>query len=611
VTKPARTRRLEFTTMLANLTRKSHAATCEEWDEDAQTTLPDTRTSANVAAKRSKPELVSTKSRSHSDERVTDKMARKSTSKGEAASPEKDKKLTGLKVDTFFPKRESRLYSSGPPAERSQPSTIRPSAKRSTSKVEKHEPFMRHPAGQCLACDYSGYHMNAPAEPRGSKESSTPQPPLTASQQPSQSASAAPRRPEASTIQPRERRSSSYRDQRPMSFHSGVSYDAYDPLSSHPGSAVEWNMPLVSPFTYTPYAQAPTTPSYTPFQEYSHPLPTYSQVAPQPSLGPQELHRGTSSRREPIIQQSPMLRNELPLTQTISQRDFQRSQKPSLSREEDARRMPPPEIIPGTRRPNLMKAKTSASTPASHHRERSYGKNGGVSEQPAYKERRSDPPPTSFPPSAYQNLPKDRPAPRKSTSYHEAGYTTKVSSSVPRTDRRPSMSSSERHEMEAEAYQRAHGTKSQPLTVDAVSKISRKSDSGSQRSSRGSSTSKTKTTVASNDITLTIGGRVTLDISGDSAENHSIKIQPKRSGGVNISFDERKQADKESKVVGLLKRSGSTTSSSRQSRRSSEKEVRRSRDESFDQELERTNTRSSQFSKASFEDSHGYGVGYG
>ena len=607
--------------MPASNTRASRAATCEEWDEDAQTILPDTRTSANVAAKRSKPELALTESqRLRSSGGDDDKMSGRHKSTHNDAPTRKGKKSPSLKLNTSFLERESRPYSSGPPREQPQQSASRPAAaKRSNSKAEKPEPIVRHPPGHCQICDAHGHHKLEPSEVQKlPKEKSIPQSPLSASQQSSQQAPPTAQRPEASRSQSRTNRRQSCYEQRPMSYHAGMSYSAF-PLQ--PFSASEWNMlpTPISAYPQTSYVQTPTLPFLNPFEQYSQSLPSqYNQQAPPPSgPRPPEPRRRTSTRAEPIIQQSPMVAGKPPLGRTKSHRETQRARDPSTSRQEDAKRMPPPQVIPVRRRPNITKAKTTISTPISDQRERGIGNDGPTSAQSSNRERKSDPPPSSYrepPLSSYHNPNQDRPVPPKSKSYIEAKQTTKVNSAQSGLDRRTSILGAELNEMRAEAYQKSRGTNPQPLTVDAVSKIERRSDGGSQHSintsSRGSSGGKTKTTLASNDITLTMHG-VTLDISADSAENHSIKIQPKRNGGINISVKQQESSGRDNKAVSLLKRSGSTTSSSKQSRRSSEKEVRRSRDQSLDREPERAPKVSSRSSKALYDDSFGYDLAYG
>jgi hypothetical protein len=267
---------------------------------------------------------------------------------------------------------------------------------------------------------------------------------------------------------------------------------------------------------------------------------------------------------------------------------------------------PPPQIIHTSRRPSMVKASTSTSAPGSLYRERRYSGYGPGPAQVAQSERRPDPP-SSYrdrPPSGYPNSSQDRPVSQRSTSQQDPKLAARTKSAG---------QGLERHEVEAEAYQRSQGTKSHALTVDAVTKISRHSESGSQRSvgtsSRGSSGGKTKAAAASNNVTMMFNG-LTLDISGNSAEHHRIKIQQKRSGGVNISVSEEPSV-RDNKVMSLQKQSGSTTSSSKQSRRSSEKETRRSRDESADHELHRATRTLSRSGNASSDDSHDYGISYG
>lgn len=647
-------------TMPAGNTRASRAATCEDYDEDAQTILPDTRTSANVAAKRSKPEIAPTESHRLHSSGDEDKMSGRNKSSHNDAPTRKGKKSHGLKLNTSFLERESRPYSSGPPREQPQQSASRPAAaKRSKPKAEKPEPMVRHPPGHCQICDFHGYHKLEPSEAQKPlKERSILQAPLSASQQPSQQVAPTAEHPKASTSQSRPNRRQSCHEQRPTSYHAGMSYSA---LPLQPFSASDWNMlptPL-SAYPQTPYVQTPTLPFLNPYEQYSQSLPSqYDQQAPQPlgprppeprrrpssragpiiqqspivadkpPLGRTKSHRETprapeparrpSSRAGPIIQQSPVVADKPPLGRTRSHRETPRARDPSTSRQEDAKRMPPPQVIPVRRRPNITNANTTISTPISDQRERGPGNDGPASAQLFSRERKPDPPPSSYrepPLSSYHNSNQDRPVPPKSKSYIEARQATKVNSTQSGLDRPTSIHGADLKEMRAEAYQKSRGTDPQPLTLDAISKIERRrSDSGSQysinTSSRGSTGGKTKTSLASSDITLTMHG-VTLGISADSSENHSIKIQPKRNGGINISVEQQEWSGRDSKALSLRKRSGSTTSSSKQSLRSSEKEVRRSRDQSLDREPEQAPQVSSWTSKALYDDSFGYDLAYG
>jgi hypothetical protein len=459
--------------------------------------------------------------------------------------------------------------------------------------------------------------MMVPLEPRVPSEvKHIPPSPLTTLQQPSHQAALSEKIREPSNVQPRPSRPQENRDQRPMSFQAGLSLEAYPPLSPHPFSTGEWSMPPNS--MSSPYAQPPSIMFQSNHPDYQQSFPTQHNQQSLPRRRAPEPHQSTSSRGGPTVQQSPVLRERPPPVRTTSKREHRHSREPSRSREEDARRMPPPQTIPLARRPSMVKANTSTSTPVSYKHERRYSNYGSTPVQLSMKERKSDPPPSSYrepPLSSYPTTTQERLLREEpSTSHEDPTRSAKGKNSGPDLGRRISPPSTERHEIEAEAYQRSRGTRPQPLTVEAVRKISRRSDSGSQRSvnssSRGSSGGKTKTTAASNDVMMTING-VTLGISGDSAENHSIKIQPKRDGGVNISVDEHERSGGEKKAASLQKRSGSTTSSSKQSRRGSEKEVRGLRGGSLELDRDQASKVLGRSGKASNDDSYDYGIGYG
>lgn len=574
---------------MADETPTAPPATCEEWDEDAQTTLPGTRTSANTAAKGSKPELVPT----HSHHRRAsyahaDMVSRTSTSTPEFSSSQKVK-AGGLTVNTSFPRRDSRPYSSGPPAERPRRNSSRPDAKpkRTISKAEKPEHFMRHQEGQCCLCDTYGYHVLVPPEWQGpSIQKSTPKGPLP------DSAPLEATLPEPTNIQPRSNRSWSSTDQRPMSFHAGT--EMYYPCSQ-PFPGVDWSMPPTpgSPYIHPPYPHTPMNPFY---PDYPQPVPQQynEQAPPPPRPRPAEPHQGASSHGEPIIQQSPVSWERPPLTRMTSKSQQQHSRDSSLSRE-NARMMPPPQ------RPSMARANASTSIPRERRNSVIYDSVTGSQLQ----KRRSDaPPPSSYREplaSAHQN----GSAHRKSPSYQDVKHVRKMDDSAPVPDRRNSPPSTESLVRDAEAYQKSRGTESRQLTFDALSKIH--SDSSGKRSmnndsSRGSSGSKPNTDDR-HDIKMSING-VTMGIKGDGR----IMIQPKRSGGVNITVDKTEPNS-------LHKWSGSSTASSGQSQRSHEKRgLRRlkERGQSSDGGPERRAIKASNMpSQALYDEPPVYGVGYG
>lgn len=394
--------------MLAHGSSNPRPATVEEWDEETQTTVPNTRSSAYVAATRSKADLASTtssRSRGASVEGGTNRTKHTSTTIQDDPSGEKSKKPSGLKLDTSYPRRESRPYSSGPLQDRPRRNSSRPAARLPTSKGDKAEKtakgeiLFRHPHGACWICDDYGYHDMAAHEAQlASKDPSLSQPPATASAQPSQPTPQPSKTPESSAVRPRQARSHSTKEQRPMSFHGGMLLDAYQSLSSQPFSSSNWNMPPtpISAYGQPPYVQTPSTPLQNYYPEFRQPPPNQyaahqTQAAHRPR--PQsESYRNPSVRDDPIIQQSPVLRDQPALSRTISSRERRPSQEPPRSNDEDARRMPPPQIIPVQRRPSMVKAKTSSSNPAQEIRERRYSMQGSSSAASIARERRTSSP---------------------------------------------------------------------------------------------------------------------------------------------------------------------------------------------------------------------------
>ncbi|KAA8644034.1 uncharacterized protein ATNIH1004_008230 [Aspergillus tanneri] len=164
-----------------------HAAFCEEYDEDAHVILPETRRVANVAAKRSKTDLIS------SAEPLVDVASDSGYSSRTAATvnstqsgPSGQKSPIPLKLDTA-PKRVDLDRVRSHRKERTKERTARParddkmqvgtypsashhqhpSMQRSPSRSRRRESaHLRHYPGTCWECDQGLYHATNPVEVR-------------------------------------------------------------------------------------------------------------------------------------------------------------------------------------------------------------------------------------------------------------------------------------------------------------------------------------------------------------------------------------------------------------------------------------------------------------
>lgn len=536
-----------------SISSSSHAATCEEWDDEAQTTVPHTRTSANVAAKRSKPELVA--NASHQKSSQGDKRgrgadtARKGTGqedKENRADASDEQKIDNSgQMDPNLTQRESRLYSSGPPAERTRPNVSRPPSRPPALKMPSVHTaqLIRHAQGQCWSCDTYGHHLDVGISP-------LPTPKETSQRAPSSTKTKA-----APAAHPRPMRPQLQGTPRPTSFHAGMLPDSYIAMPSVP-VAMQWQFPStpISPYTPVQYPPTPTS-AYTPsFQDYP------SSFEPQPN--PPRPYATTLPVRlanpppAPPKPQEPVVCCDTciapaPNTENRSRR-YSQNQPParraSHSRENDAKRMPPPSGVPASRRPSMAKEHTIATAAAPRSTERNHGVSRSIPTVSPREERKLD----SMPPPSYRDSTRsavysaaqyNKAMLSKSSMPLESDQILRARSSGARPDRRSSCPTSERHELEAEFYQQAHRAPSQALTIDAVRKMSRKSDTGSQQSlnsgSRASSGGKTKTTAASNDANNAGYKRVNLDISLEKMDKHSITIQRQAHGTINISVDDQ------------------------------------------------------------------------
>jgi hypothetical protein len=231
------------------------------------------------------------------------------------------------------------------------------------------------------------------------------------------------------------------------------------------------------------------------------------------------------------------------------------TQKSSHDRDLDSRAMLPPprpqkEQVLLAHRPSFKKAATS--TPATTLRRYSQSYESNVDEFPrleVIRERKAE---TSHPPTSYRGPStaiQARPPNRKPMSYDLPRQSVEVATRAapvpePVGRRRADPAPVERHEAEAEAYQRKRGTsdtralQSHSLTAEALRKVPKvthittRSETNSSQKSRNSSSkgsSGGKTGPSGSDITMRING-IAFGIPADSGQR--ITIQSK---GVNIS----------------------------------------------------------------------------
>lgn len=591
-----------------DFSRRAPRATCEDYDDDFEDAAVDTRPSANVAAKRSKPELLPKASfeRRRNDGNDSGYGSRADTV-GSGSPNRRERKVANLKVDTNVEERESRPYHyTAAKTEARQPST-RPSADPAVPKTVEPKRYYKHRDGECWVCDRFGKHIEPP------KGTPVPTSPIAA------------RRPsttedyvdtQTSQAQPRVRRTSSNRGPRPTSMYAGtVPVGLYDtktlpspfPQEAPSYATTSWQTPTtpltvhytpLTPVTYPQYPVATSSQMVTPVEtqgSYFHSLPP-ARTRPARPVEPSRRASMYEQSDRPVVQpgQSTSARSREENERAYDRRPPLHTQKSSHDRDLDRRAMPPPprpqqEQVLLAHRPSIKKAATSTSATALRRHSQSY--ESYADEFPrleVIRERRAE---ASLPPTSYRGPSaaiQDRLPNRKSESYDFPKQSIEVAAhavpvSEPLGRRRTELSPVERHEAEAEAYQRKRGSsdtrdlQSHNLTAEALRKVPKvtpmtaRSETNSSQKSRNSSSkgsSGGKTGPGSSDITMHING-IAVGIPADSGQR--ITIQSK---GVNISVGGKGRSTDKGYVSSRIGRAPSITSRTSKTSSSRGKEKR-------------------------------------
>ena len=396
--------------------RPPRPATCEDWNEDARTTIPDTRRTANSAAKRSsKPDIAYV---AKVGEDNTAKVAKVGK---DGASDSGYSSQTGATVDSGGSSQRSRLglapltVDTGAAIEKAKTTLPESKPKSATRKSPTKLPHTttsnedkgstRSERCNCQGCASKKKATVTPLElrppqdyftlPHTSRHRGAAVPPSP------QSARAAPpahaqQIPLVNTAQPKTRPPSAqpHRMQRPMSLHAGAMPEVvYYPqpqvyLERRP-QPVYVSQPTIPPPSYPP-----TGGTYLPSPVHSAP-PNYSMPSPyeqprsQPHQWPAESHTNpshhTATYEPPIIrygEQNPSYATGVP-PQPYSQSVPRDSSFPSdrylnppqayYERDDDYYKMPPPPApsAPSQQRPTIHHAATTSAATAKLHPRRS------------------------------------------------------------------------------------------------------------------------------------------------------------------------------------------------------------------------------------------------
>ena len=357
-------------------------AYCEEFNEEAQASLPETKQSANIAAKRSKPDLPRSKtvrdefSDSGYSSQTHGTLNSSLDSKIEADQPNA---LEHAVVSHGEPISEKKPSSNGAQsAEKDNAKGIDPKSRRDVGARRK----------DCLCEKCIGAHRNtAPIDPHqpstkyffGHTRKRTPAPP-------SPELKRAPP-PDAMPLRDHVRpRAATYSRARPMSFHAGAMTDPM--LMAQPAYVVERPAARQAIYPFPPPSYPPPQPSYfhpvppqPPPQEYFAPMPLPYEVQPQAPNQPRPRPRQWTSERMPARPQSmfyvspPTLEYAEPTYQPIEQpiqhlerKLSRRDRRTSLRTtpmvpDEDSKKMPPPPPPP----PRLDTRSRQEQRPAIRH----------------------------------------------------------------------------------------------------------------------------------------------------------------------------------------------------------------------------------------------------
>ncbi|KAL8905128.1 MAG: hypothetical protein Q9207_002829 [Kuettlingeria erythrocarpa] len=410
---------------MAHSPLRPHAAYLEDYNEDAHTTVPDSRQTANVAAKRSKPEISNIKVTelgrdgasdsgysSHTAATLTSGDSSSLGSKAGSATLTLDTSLESLNASKRRPVAAEKQPQSTPQ------SPHKPPLRRSESKARANE-GARHASCKCDDCRAKA--KSKASRPTTSPQTTSPNDSQQAKQRagthgdwpaPTDAQPSAPRpTPEAPILQPAQPRprhpGSHYRSTpRPISFHGGMMPQPMylQPIAFGRPPGTFTTQPPFPPPSYPPPTNSYFPPSYQHPHAHAHapppathqPSPTMQRdlytIPPSPySLPPQAQHRQWPTeqyppQRRPVPYSAPPLvdysrpsqysgapptsAHPPPMQRTFSERDRERPmplREEYFPYDEDYYRMPPPPPPPPKppnathQRPTIRHAVTTAA----------------------------------------------------------------------------------------------------------------------------------------------------------------------------------------------------------------------------------------------------------
>lgn len=531
--------------------RRPRAATCEDWDEDAQTTLPGSQTTANVSAKRSQQDLVLRQREKvdyYGDGGDSGYASRAPTTISESTASSR-RKMPDLKIDTVgIRERERKPYlvsQSAAPKVSSRRHSVTQSKEPSP---EKRSTKHKHAHGERGHVDSHAKHTDNNYPPN----STHPPPSVTAR------ATLPKASKDDQALPVRSRRQSASQQPRPVSMLPPSSaipmqyavHPAYGPPTSGYATPVTPSIPYGPiPFAYAPPPAPVPTPSYQMYQ----PMPNYFDQLPEPRSARQSRHpspvRRTSTYGEPVIKHgySETSSGSLERIPSKESRPAPSSKKSfrsiEVEREKGSMGPPPrpnqPDMVLA-RRPSTRRTQSYHPQPPTVHERAIYDEDRDrfdSDDENDYRPVRAAPPtavrdrresatrpPSSYRPPVHAEV-RERPLPRKSVSYSAGTTVTKVATSAPHGVSRRMTVPLEQKEAEAEEYQARQNqvAVASGLTVEALRKFdqrtsSSKSETGSNfshQSSSKDSSGRGRSQTGGTKTSITLPGGVNMTIPPD------------------------------------------------------------------------------------------------
>ena len=524
----------------------ARAATCEDFDEDAQTTLPGSRKTARVSTQQSHQDFVP-RQREKDDYRLDGRdsgyVSRAATTVSDSTTSSR-RKQPDLRVETAgVRERERNPYLFSQSAAPSSSSRRQSSSQSKEPSPEKRSTRFKEDVPERAHHDQYVKHPAPKQTPRAVHPPPSPVALKTAMPKTSKDDQALP---------PSVRRSSSNQQPRPLSMMAPngaypIQYAVYPTYAHAPGPPSGYATPVTPsvaygaiPFSYAP-APAMATPTYAAFP----PLPSYFDQLPEPRSA--RPSRNASPVRRPSNYGEPVVRHDYAESGMVSsERRPSKESRPALTGHKSARSVevdrtnmpPPPRPEAGlSRRPSNRRAQTyHPQEPTVRERvvletnnyesddEREYHVLRAVPTPSRERRESSTRPPSSYRPLAAES--RDRPSPRKSVSYSAGTTLTNVATSTPHAMPRRMTVPLEEREAAVEHYQakRNSAAASSGLTVEALRKLeqrtsSSKSETGSnfshQSLSQDSSGRERSQTAGGTKTSISLPGGMNLTIPAD------------------------------------------------------------------------------------------------